>query len=90
VRNTNRKLNCSDRPIARTQTVVIKIFLAIIGIFVLLQVVIRVFRKLYHFPAPAFIGRILDSGRRRRLQPPHKVIERSGIREGMRVLDLGN
>jgi len=52
-------------------------------------VLFRIFRKVYHFPAPAFIGRLLDSDRRRKLQPPSKVIERSGIKEGMRVLDLG-
>lgn len=68
---------------------VIKILLIILGFFVLFQVIIRIFRKLYHFPAPAFIGSLLDSDRRRRVQPPDKVIERSGIKQGMRVLDVG-
>lgn len=49
----------------------------------------KLVRKLYHFPAPAFIGRILDSGYRRWLQPPTQMIQRSGIKEGMKVLDLG-
>ena len=61
----------------------------IVGIFVLFQIVIRVGRKLFHFPAPAFIGPILDSDFRRRLQPPDKLIQRSGIKEGMRVLEVG-
>jgi ubiquinone/menaquinone biosynthesis C-methylase UbiE len=49
----------------------------------------RILKKVWHFPAPAFEGRFLDSDRRRRMQPPDKLIERSGIRPGMTVLDLG-
>jgi len=52
-------------------------------------VLIRTIRKLYRFPAPAFIGRFLDSDVRRWVQPPGKLIERSGIEQGMTVLDLG-
>ena len=40
-------------------------------------------------PAPAFIGRFLDSNYRRRIQRPEKIIERSGIKEGMDVLEIG-
>lgn len=66
-----------------------KILFTILGLFVLWQILIRIARKLFHFPAPAFIGRLLDSNYRRALQPPDKLIQRSGIREGMQVLDLG-
>jgi ubiquinone/menaquinone biosynthesis C-methylase UbiE len=51
--------------------------------------VAKIVRKLVHFPAPAFIGRLLDSGYRRRIQPPEQLIERNGIKKGMQVLDLG-
>jgi ubiquinone/menaquinone biosynthesis C-methylase UbiE len=51
--------------------------------------VAKIVRKLVHFPAPAFIGRLLDSGYRRKIQPPSQLIERSGIKKGMHVLDLG-
>jgi len=61
----------------------------IITFFILFQVIIRIFRKLFHFPAPAFIGYFLDSNHRRRLQPPDKLIERSGITRGMKVLEIG-
>jgi ubiquinone/menaquinone biosynthesis C-methylase UbiE len=67
----------------------IKILLIILAIFILWQLIIRVFRKLFHFPAPAFIGHFLDSNYRRKLQPPDKLIERSGIQAGMKILDLG-
>ena len=53
------------------------------------QILIRIARKLFHFPAPAFIGHLLDSNYRRALQSPEKLIQRSGIKEGMQVLDLG-
>jgi ubiquinone/menaquinone biosynthesis C-methylase UbiE len=68
---------------------VIKIILWIVVLFVLFQIVVRIFRKLVHFPAPAFIDYLLDSSFRKRSQPPITVIERSGIKEGMHVLDLG-
>ena len=67
----------------------LKVILIVLGAFLLCQVLIRIVRKLYHFPAPAFIGRFLDSDVRRWLQPPDKLIERSGTKQGMTVLDLG-
>jgi len=67
----------------------LKVILIVLGSFFLYQVLIRIIRKSYHFPAPAFIGRFLDSNHRRRLQPPGKIIERSGIKQGITVLDLG-
>ena len=65
------------------------IILAILGFFLVWQVIIRLFRKKFHFPAPTFIGRLLDSDLRRKFQPPDKFIEHSGIKQGMRVLEVG-
>ncbi len=67
----------------------LKVILIILGAILLWQAVTRLIRKLYHFPAPPFIGRFLDSDIRRWRQPPDKLIERSGIEAGMTVLDLG-
>ena len=61
----------------------------IIVIFALYQIIVRVVRKLFHFPAPAFVGYFLDSDLRRAMQPPDPIIERSGIRAGMKVLEVG-
>jgi ubiquinone/menaquinone biosynthesis C-methylase UbiE len=73
--------------------IAVKIFLIILaciaGIPILYQIVVRIIRKLVVFPAPAFIGRFLDSDHRRRIQRPDKIIERSGIKEGMDVLEIG-
>ena len=46
----------------------------VVGLLLLHQIVMRIVRKLVHFPAPAFIGRGLDSNYRRKLQPPDKII----------------
>lgn len=53
------------------------------------QVAIRVLRKTYHSPAPALYGPFLDSRLRRLIQPPAEIVARSGIRPGMRVLEIG-
>jgi ubiquinone/menaquinone biosynthesis C-methylase UbiE len=57
--------------------------------FLLWQVLARLLRRLVPLPAPPIVGRLLDSDVRRRLQPPEHVIQRGGIRPGMRVLELG-
>ena len=64
-----------------------------LGFLVAYQVVVRilakVLRRWVQVPAPALLGRVLVSRFRHRLQPPRVVLQRSGIREGMGVLDLG-
>ena len=65
------------------------VILCILAFLILWLTLAKLVRKLYPFPAPAFIGRLLDSGYRRRIQPPEQLIERSGIKKGMQVLDLG-
>lgn len=67
----------------------LEILLWLVVLFCIWQVAIRIFRRLWHFPAPAFIGRILDSDYRRRLQPPELLLDRSGVAPGMRVLEVG-
>lgn len=68
----------------------LKIILIVIGAIALYAaVVLRIIRRYYRVPAPAYIGRFLDSDFRRWFQPPDKVIERSGIKPGMTVMELG-
>jgi len=68
---------------------VIHIILVILAVFILFQIVIRIIRRYLKLPAPAIIGRLLDSSYRRRVQPPDALIRRSGIKKGMRVLEIG-
>jgi ubiquinone/menaquinone biosynthesis C-methylase UbiE len=65
------------------------VILCILAFPILWLSLAKLIRKMFRFPAPAFIGHLLDSGYRRRIQPPSQLIERSGIKKGMRVLDLG-
>ena len=68
---------------------IFRIIIIVVGLCFLWFVIARIFRKRVHFPAPAFMGPLLDSNLRRKIQPPDKLIERSGIRQGMRVLEIG-
>ncbi len=69
--------------------IVLIVLLCILAFIILWLSLAKLVRKMFRFPAPAFIGRLLDSGYRRRVQPPEQLIERSGIKKGMKVLDLG-
>jgi ubiquinone/menaquinone biosynthesis C-methylase UbiE len=69
--------------------IVLIIVLVILAFVILWLSLAKLVRKMFRFPAPAFIGHLLDSGYRRRVQPPSQLIERSGIKKGMHVLDLG-
>jgi ubiquinone/menaquinone biosynthesis C-methylase UbiE len=62
---------------------------AVVKVFLFWQLILRLVRRYYKFPAPAFMGRILDSDYRRFIQPPGLIIERSGIQPGMKVLEIG-
>ncbi|MCC6147650.1 MAG: methyltransferase domain-containing protein [Anaerolineaceae bacterium] len=66
-----------------------KVLLSILQIFIVYQVVLRLLRRYFKFPAPAFIGKLLDSDIRRRTQPADLLVERSGARAGMRILEIG-
>ena len=63
--------------------------LIILGIFVFYQLILRLARRYWKFPAPSFIGKFLDSKQRKVMQPPEKIISRSGIDRGMTVVEIG-
>jgi ubiquinone/menaquinone biosynthesis C-methylase UbiE len=67
----------------------LKILLTVLGTIIFLLIIIRIGRKFIHFPAPSFIGHFLDSNHRRRLQPPDKIIQASGIKKGITALEIG-
>src|SRR4030042_6520678 len=72
-----------------TTPLITNILLIILALFILWQIAIRIIRRYFKFPAPAFIVRFVDSKFRRKIQPPDKLIQRSGIRERMHVLEIG-
>ncbi len=66
-----------------------RILLGAILWLLLVQVAVRLVRRYLHFPVPAFVAARLNNPIRRALQPPEQVVEASGIRPGMTVLELG-
>lgn len=68
---------------------ILKIAGYVIGGFAIYQVLIRLVRRNWHFPAPAFITVFLNSPLRGKMQEPRQVIARSGIKEGQHVLEIG-
>ena len=70
-------------------TFYVEAILIALGALIFFLTLFRVYRKLHHTPAPPLLGRFLDSDQRRRFQPADKLIQRSGIRSGMTVVDLG-
>ena len=70
-------------------TAVLLTLFIIIAFLILWQLVIRIARRYAKFPAPAFISTFLDSGFRKMTQPPAKVIAYSGIKPGIKVLEIG-
>ena len=68
---------------------ILKIILIVLGAIIVWLIFIRILRKFVHFPAPSFTCCFLDTYRRRRLQPPDKIIQASGIKKGMKALEIG-
>ncbi|MCE7699769.1 MAG: methyltransferase domain-containing protein, partial [Methanobacterium paludis] len=75
--------------IINNMNILIIILLTILVIFVLVQVFIRILRRFLYTPAPSFLSTFLDSNFRMKMQSPNKIISRSGIQKGMKVLEVG-
>ena len=60
-----------------------------VGWFILAQTLGRLVRKLRPFPMPAVAAQFLDLPVRRLVTDPAVIMERVGLRSGMRVLELG-
>jgi ubiquinone/menaquinone biosynthesis C-methylase UbiE len=67
----------------------LQIILGTVGAIAFLAVVVRLYLKFHSQPAPPIIGPFLNSPLRRLFQPTDRVIERSGVKPGMTILDLG-
>ncbi|PNX52911.1 MAG: hypothetical protein BV458_07215 [Thermoplasmata archaeon M9B2D] len=63
--------------------------LIVIVILLYIFVILKVIRRVWHFPAPAFIGRGLNSRPRKRIQPPRMLVEALGLRPGAIVAEIG-
>lgn len=52
-------------------------------------IVMRIVRKMYPIPMPWRLARFIDNPLRRRFLSPSKTLKQMGVKEGMRVLELG-
>ena len=67
------------------------VLLVIAAIFLFyLFVLLKIIRKLHHFPIPAFAVRFIDNPIRRRfIQKPDLIAERMKLEPGMQILEIG-
>lgn len=71
--------------------IIFLILLIILGIlFFIVFVLLRIIRRYYKFPIPAFMTNLIDNPIRRKfIQKPEKVAERLKIESGMNVVEIG-
>ncbi|MGB3703217.1 MAG: methyltransferase domain-containing protein [Anaerolineales bacterium] len=65
------------------------VFLVLLAYILFVEVVLRIVRRFYQFPIPAFVARLIDNPIRRRIQPPEKIVEWMGVEQGMAILEIG-
>lgn len=64
--------------------------IALLVIFILYQIIVRLVRHYNKFPIPAPMVELIDNPLRRRLlHPPAQMVSRHGIQPGMTVLEVG-
>jgi ubiquinone/menaquinone biosynthesis C-methylase UbiE len=71
------------------EILIITVLLLIPSLFIALWISLSIVGRIRPFPVPYFMGKYLDSNYRRKIQSPDKLIERSSIKEGMQVLEVG-
>jgi ubiquinone/menaquinone biosynthesis C-methylase UbiE len=65
------------------------IALVILGLFIFLETVIRLVKHFIHLSSPSFVVYLLNNPIRRKFLSPTRVIDCFGIREGMKILEVG-
>lgn len=67
------------------------ILLGFLGFSFFVFVILRILKRYYHFPIPAFLTRFIDNPLRRRfIQPPKRLAERMQVEPGMTVVEIGS
>ena len=67
-----------------------RIMLGVLAVFVLVQIVLRVFRRAAPEPMPWRLAPMLTTrGRSRLFGAPERVLDRAGVAPGMRALEVG-
>ncbi len=65
-------------------------FATFLFLLVFSQLIVRILRKYYHFPIPAFLTQIIDNPIRRKfIQKPPRIVERMHLAPNMIVVEIG-
>jgi ubiquinone/menaquinone biosynthesis C-methylase UbiE len=75
--------------ISKILTIIKWVFLGLLAWILFVSVVVRIVRRFYQFPIPAFITPFIDNPFRRRIQPPEKIVEWMNVKPGMTLLEVG-
>ena len=70
-------------------TSIVWVLLGLTALLLLASIAVRIVRRFYQFPIPAFIVPYIDNPFRRRIQPPEKIVEWMDVRQGMSLLEVG-
>ena len=61
----------------------------ILGLFIFIETIIRLVKHFIHVPSPPFVPYLINNPIRRKFWPPTRVIDYLGVREGMKILEVG-
>lgn len=67
----------------------VRVILGLLAMIFLLSLIMRIVRRFYQFPIPAFIVPLIDNPLRRRIQPPEKIVGWMNLKQGMILLEIG-
>jgi ubiquinone/menaquinone biosynthesis C-methylase UbiE len=67
----------------------VRIILGLLALIFLLSLIMRIVRRFYQFPIPAFIVPFIDNPLRRRIQPPEQIVGWMNLEKGMMLLEIG-
>lgn len=63
--------------------------LVILGLFIFFETVIRLVKHFIHVPSPPFVAYLINNPIRRKFWPTTRFIDYLGVREGMKILEVG-
>jgi ubiquinone/menaquinone biosynthesis C-methylase UbiE len=70
-------------------TRLIRILLMLLGLYVAIQLAVRLLRRLFPFPVPPFMSPFLDTPIHELSHPRQEILERIGLQPGLRALEVG-
>jgi ubiquinone/menaquinone biosynthesis C-methylase UbiE len=70
-------------------TVIKWILIFLVAYLIFVMTVVRLIRHFYQFPIPSFFAPLIDNPVRRKIQSPAVIAQWMGVKEGMKILEIG-